>query len=111
MVLGSAMLGMKRARQGQKVGRDRKRGCGISRFVLSSFLNLLSVNFIFQVEMTPVGTLIPLKATNKGKKLLESKYGISWKLLRSRRGGGKRWKMLQMKSSPNMTNNVNSIYP
>ena len=41
------------------------------------FLLLLAfVNFIFQVEMTPVGTLIPPKATNKEKKLLESKYRI-----------------------------------
>ena len=32
--------------------------------------------YIIQVEMTPVGTLIPPKATNKEKRLLESKYRI-----------------------------------
>ena len=40
------------------------------------FLFLAFANYIFQVDMTPVGTLILPKATSKEKRLLESKYSI-----------------------------------
>ena len=70
---------MKREEQDREAEKDRQRGYGISWFVLLPFLSLIfsnSLRSIFQVEMTPVGTLIPPKASNKEKRLLEAKYKI-----------------------------------
>ena len=83
VVLGSAMLG-RYADEASKVGAKGREGQAERMWdiMVRPFSFLLfylfsdSLSFFFQVEMTPVGTLIPPKATNKEKKLLESKYRI-----------------------------------
>ena len=78
VVLGSAMLGRyadEASRAGAK-GREGQAARMWNIMVRFFFLLLAFVNFIFQVDMTPVGTLILPKATSKEKRLLESKYSI-----------------------------------
>jgi len=60
--LGSAMLG-RYADEASKAGAKGREGQAERMWDI-------------MVEMTPVGTLIPPKVTNKEKKLLESKYRI-----------------------------------
>jgi len=62
VVLGSAMLG-RYADEASKAGAKGREGQAERMWDI-------------MVEMTPVGTLISPKATNKEKKLLESKYRI-----------------------------------
>ena len=81
VVLGSAMLG-RYADEASRAGAKGREGQAermwdiMVHFYLSFYLLLAFVNFIFQVDMTPVGTLILPKATSKEKRLLESKYSI-----------------------------------
>ena len=81
VVLGSAMLG-RYADEARKEGAGGREGqaerlwnimvCFAFFFLSSIFLQFLTI----QVEMTPVGTLIPPKASKKEKRLLEAKYKI-----------------------------------
>ena len=82
VVLGSAMLG-RYADEASKAGVKGREGQAkrmwdvmVRFFIIFFFFLIFSLKFVLQVDMTPVGTLIPPKATNKEKKLLEGKYKI-----------------------------------
>ena len=58
--------------------------------------------------MTPVGTLIPPKATNKEKKLLEAKYKIFLETIQIQRRWRKEMEDAANEIEPKYTNNINS---
>jgi len=88
VVLGSAMLG-RYADEASKAGAKGREGQAERMWDI-------------MVEMTPVGTLIPPKATNKEKKLLESKYRIFLESIEIQ----KRWR----KEMEDAANEVEPIY-
>ena len=119
VVLGSAMLG-RYADEASKAGAKGREGQAermwdimVRFFIFLSFFplipcNFLSFFFVLQVEMTPVGTLIPPKATNKEKKLLEAKYKIFLETIQIQRRWRKEMEDAANEIEPKYTNNINS---